>query len=210
MSSDYHFGGGSEPDPLRNVPTECYDVFRHPRRLRILEILGTYRTRLSLTELTTEIIDREEPDVPAGQARYEIRTNLVHNHLPRLADHGIVTFDTESGVELADQPPVHPTELSGLLELCNSEACEDLLEAIVHPVRLRIVSMIAETNRPLSLERLAAELVDCDAGSFSDPERAAISLHHTHLPMLADVGVLEFDADSGQIVPDERPMSIPQ
>ncbi|ELY58772.1 DUF7344 domain-containing protein [Natronolimnohabitans innermongolicus] len=208
MSSEAHLGGTSDRDPLKNVPAECYDVFRHPRRIRVLEILGTHRTRLSLAELTTAIIERETGGVSTGKARHEIRTSLVHNHLPRLADAGLLEFDADTGAELVDESPVHPADLSGLLDLCAGPDGQALLEAIVHPVRIRIVSMLSAATNPVSVDQFAAKLAASSVDSLTDAERAKLKLHHAHLPRLADAGILEFDADSGLVVADEQAMSI--
>ena len=208
MSSEASLGGDSGRDPLTDIPAECYDVLRHPRRLRILEILGSHRTRLSLTELTTEIVESEGVSAANGKARHEVRVSLVHNHLPRLADYDIVDWDAETGAELVDEPPVHPADLSVLLDRCDGDDGRELLEAIVHPVRMRVVSTVSEHGRPLSVDRLASTLVDRGVDSLSDPERAKISLYHAHLPMLADAGVLEFDHESGLVRPGDRAPSL--
>lgn len=204
MSSEARFGGDGDRDPLESVPAECYDVFRHPRRLRILEILGTRRRRLSLSEMTTAIVDDEHVDVPNGQARHEVRTSLVHNHLPRLAERDIVDWDDESGVELVDDPPVDPADLSGLLELCDGKNGHQLLAALVHPVRMRLFSILQECDRPLSVDQLASKLVACDVDVPADSERVTISLYHAHLPKLEDAGVLELDRESGLVTGPDR------
>ncbi|WP_440770027.1 DUF7344 domain-containing protein [Natronorubrum sp. DTA28] len=205
MSSEASFGGGSERDPLADVPTECYDVLRHPRRLRLLEVLGTYRTRLTLEELTTELVERESLEVSTGQARHDVRVSLVHNHLPRLAEYDILEWDAETGAELVDEPPVHPADLAGLLALCDGDRGQELLDALVHPVRMPVVSVLSDHKRPLSVEQLASELVA--HGVDIDPEQARVSLYHSHLPTLADIGVLEFDHDSGLVVRHEQELS---
>ena len=207
MSSKASIGGDSERGPLTDIPEECYDVLRHPRRIRILATLGARRTRLSLMELTTAIVENEDLDVPTGKARYDVRISLVHNHLPRLAEYGLVEFDTETGVELVNEPPVHPADLMGLLELCEGPEGERTLEAIVHPVRMRVLAMLSGTEHTVSVERLASELAASDVGA-DDPERAKISLYHAHLPMLADVDALEFDADSKLVTRREQTTSI--
>ena len=207
MSSEASIGGDRERDRLSNVPAELYDVLRHPRRIRILAILGTYRARLSLAALTTEIVEGEDPDAPTGQARHEVRISLLHNHLPRLAECDLVEFDTETGVELVDEPPVHPADLEDLLELCDGPDGHRTLEALVHPVRMRIVAMLSGYEHTVSVEQLASKLAARDVGP-DDPERAKISLYHAHLPALADVGALEFDADAGLVAGRERTTSI--
>ncbi|WP_137291407.1 DUF7344 domain-containing protein [Natronorubrum halophilum] len=206
MSSDVHFGGDGRRGPLENVPTECYDVLCHPQRVRLLDILGDHQTRLSLAALTTELIEKGQFDVPNGRARHEVRIDLVHNHLPRLAEYDIVEWDAETGVELADEPPVHPNDLSTLLDLYESENGDRLLEALVHPVRMHVLSSLAEHDRPLSVEQLASTVAAQDVDSLSDPERVKLSLYHAHLPLLADIGVLEFDHESGLVTRHEKTM----
>ena len=203
MSSEAHLGGDSERDPLENIPTECYDVLRHPRRLRVLAVLGTRRTRLSLMDLTTEIVEGEDRDVSTGQARHDVRISLVHNHLPRLAEYDLVEWDVDAGVELVGEPPVHPADISALLDLCDGEDDDRLLEALVHPVRMRVVSFLSERDRTVSIDTLASELAGRD-GVPSDPDRAKLSLHHAHLPMLADAGILEFDHEAGLVAPRQH------
>lgn len=207
MSSHAHFGGDRNRDPLEAVPTECYDAFRHPRRIRVLEVLGTHRTRRSLSALTTEIVDSEGVETSTGEARYDVRTSLVHNHLPRLAEHGMIEFDVETGAELVDGPPVHPADLAALLEMCDGEDGTRLLEALVHPVRMRIVSVLSAHEGAVSVDRVASTIADSDVGP-SDPDRAAVSLHHSHLPRLADAGVLEYDTDAGIVSRPARPVPV--
>lgn len=194
MSSDPHFGGDSSWESLKNVPATCYEVLRNPRRLRLLEVLGSHDRRLSLEELTSELVARNAPRASNGQARHDIRVSLVHNHLPRLAEYDIVDWDIDRGAELVDSFPVEPTELATLLESCEAEDSTAALETLVHPVRLPLCSILAESNRQRSIDRLAAELAAC--GVAADADRAAIELHHSHLPALDDAGLLEYDADA--------------
>lgn len=51
---------------------------------------------------------------------------------------------------------------------------------------------------PVPLDELTAAVEDrtADAG---DRTRIAISLHHTHLPMLDDAGLVDYDADTNRI-----------
>ncbi|WP_226481306.1 DUF7344 domain-containing protein [Natrinema amylolyticum] len=204
MSSDAHLGG-SMPDPLATVPTECYEILRHPRRLRLLEVLGCRQTRLSLSELTTALID--ETTGSNGQTRHEVRISLVHNHLPRLEDYEIIDW-TDDGVALVDEPPVHPADLSVLLDLCEDENARTLLETLVDPVRMRLLAVLEEADQPLSLEQLASRLSAHDGGPFADAERATIALHHSHLPAMAEIGVIGYDHDSRLVTRYDQVVSI--
>ncbi|WP_408959335.1 ArsR family transcriptional regulator [Natrinema sp. 74] len=205
MSSDAHLDGDGTPDPLANVPTECYEILRHPRRLRLLEILGTRGTQLSLSELTTELLERTATDRP----RRDVRISLVHSHLPRLEDHGIVDWD-DDGVALVDEPPVHPTDIAVLLDLCETERAERLLETLVDPVRMRLLAVLEDDDQPLSVDRLAAELTALEGGPLSNPDRAKVALLHSHLPAMTDTGILEYDSESGLVSQRDHVVSLVQ
>lgn len=189
MGSDAHIGGSSEQGPLDDVPAEQYEILRHPRRVRLLEVLFT-QSRLSVRELTTELIEREAPDAPIGQARHDIRVTLVHNHLPRLADYGLIEWDDDS-VELVDEPLLCPTTLSTLLETAVDE--KQLLERVVDPARLGLLKVVADHDRPQSLEQLASTLAAREPALPSDTRQVKIALHHSHLPALDEVDVLAYD-----------------
>ena len=209
MTSDAHIGDNTSAGPLVDVPAECYEILRHPRRLRVLEILGSRQARLALSELTTELVDRMDSEIPIGQARHDVRISLVHNHLPRLEDAEIVDW-TDTGIALVDEPPVRPTDLSIFLEICEDENAEELLKVLVDPVRMHILSVLEARDRPLSLEQLATQLSAHADGSFCDATRAAVALHHSHLPAMADVGVISYDHDSSLITRYDDSVSIVQ
>lgn len=209
MSSDAHLGGDNTTDPLANVPTECYEILRNPRRLRLLEVLGCHQTRLTLSELTTELVEKTTANVSNGQARHDVRISLVHNHLPRLADYDIVDWD-DDGVRLVDEPPVHPADISVLLDLCESDRAEELLETLVDPVRMRLLSVLEASAGPISIDQLAARLVAYDGVPFADAERAKIALHHSHLPAMADIGVVSYDTESRLVTRNDHVVSIVQ
>lgn len=204
MSSDAHLGGSSERGPLDDVPADQYDVFRHPRRVRLLEILST-DTQFSLTELTTELVERESPDVSTGRARHDIRVTLAHNHLPRLVAYGLVDWDGDA-VELVDEPLLCPAALSALLETETDE--QRLLERVVEPVRLRLLEIVADADDSQSLEDLAATLAPREPNLPSDTQRAKIALHHSHLPALDDVDVLEYDHEAKRVEPTAETDSV--
>ncbi|KDE58888.1 hypothetical protein EL22_01610 [Halostagnicola sp. A56] len=191
MSSDAHFGGDDSSDSLAEIPSECYDVLRHPRRLRVLEVLGGYDRAVSLAELATEVRRR---NASAGQDRpteREIRTSLVHAHLPKLADYGVIEWDGETA-SIGSNAPIPPMNVASLLEACSS-ADERALETIVHPVRMPLLRTLQERGRPCSIAVLASQLTTLRASPISDTETAAIALHHSHLPALADVGAIEYE-----------------
>lgn len=62
----------------------------------------------------------------------------------------------------------------------------------------RIVLDTLEDTASISLDALATEVATRKSDSRPD-ERVRISLVHQHLPLLADLGVLEFDEESKRI-----------
>ncbi len=187
---------------VTTIPAECYDVLQSPRRLRVLLVLGQYTGALTLSELASELLDRQ-PE----QTHDAIRVDLVHNQLPRLAEHGVVDWDRKTGIELADWFPIGPRSLSTLLEYCESGGPSDrtTLETIVHPVRLPLCSILADSDQPQSLEELATALVDAGVTDTTH-DQAAIELHHAHLPALADAELLIYDFDAKRVYNSEHPI----
>lgn len=189
MSTDAPFGDDTSREPLTDVPAECYDVLRNPRRLRLLEHLGRCDRRLTVDELTSELVAHDPQD--GSSTPREIRVSLVHNHLPRLAEYDIVDWDVDAGVELVDSFPIEPIRLA---EALDSDGREGALQTVVHPVRLPLCAVLAARTQPCSLAALADELAATDVVDNAD--RAAIELHHTHLPALADAGLIDYDSDT--------------
>lgn len=75
-----------------------YDLLAAPRRRHLLSLLCEF-DRLDLEVVTVELAAREigAVDEPVPEAaRRRVRVALVHNHLPRLADHGIVAYDLQT------------------------------------------------------------------------------------------------------------------
>jgi len=69
--------------------------------------------------------------------------------------------------------------------------------------RQTTLSVLSETRRPVDLEELAAA-VAAREGDSDDPKSdrvasVATALHHNHLPRMADMGVVSYDAESGRV-----------
>lgn len=88
-------------------------------------------------------------------------------------------------------------------------ASTDLTKSEQHRVladerRKVALEVLQEQESELTLDELAtavlaAESDDISSGS-TDSRDVAVSLHHVHLPILADLGVLDYDADSHRVV----------
>ena len=82
------------------------DVCRHQHRRIVLALLATEQRSLNLNDLTKSVIKynhQASPTTVSADVLTEIRLSLYHNHLPKLASEGLVTFDR-------DRQLVEPTE----------------------------------------------------------------------------------------------------
>lgn len=84
-------------------------------------------------------------------------------------------------------------------------ACTELTESEQHRLladerRQVVLEVLPEQGSELPLEELATavhEQESDDSGNGpTGSEDVAVSLHHVHLPILDDLGVLDYDADS--------------
>ncbi|GAB3029420.1 DUF7344 domain-containing protein [Natronobiforma cellulositropha] len=74
-----------------------HQLFGSARRRYLLRRLADERV-LSFDQLSQEIAEQEsESDETSTEARKEVEISLVHNHVPRLADHGFLEYDSRSG-----------------------------------------------------------------------------------------------------------------
>jgi hypothetical protein len=91
------------------------------------------------------------------------------------------------------EPPENTTNLS-----------ESETHRLLSDDRRRLaLEILDERTTGTTLDSLASEVVrresGVDASDVSATERVRISLHHNHLPLLSDMGVVEYDATSQHI-----------
>ncbi|MBV0901913.1 DUF7344 domain-containing protein [Haloarcula salina] len=92
-------------------------------------------------------------------------------------------------------------ELAELTELTDSNRYEVLSSAR----RRTVIDALANRSGQVSLDSLARSVAtlepEADPDDDSTVQTIAVSLHHTHLPKMADNGVLEYDADANLVDP---------
>lgn len=77
----------------------------HGLRRRVMTVLRNVDGPIALADLARDLARQESGDEFAGAQ--QILINLYHWHLPKLADHGLVEFDTHRNtVALADATTV--------------------------------------------------------------------------------------------------------
>lgn len=80
---------------------------------------------------------------------------------------------------------------------------EDERNRLLASERRRVtLDVLADRTAPVSLRDLAAAVAAHEADVRTDDEaveRVAITLHHVHLPKLAALGVVDYDADEARV-----------
>lgn len=96
----------STPSPLSGAldRTEIHDILRNSRRRRVLNSLYHDDGSMSLRDLSEVIAAEETGEDPAPRnVRQSVYVSLHQTHLPKLDDHDVVDYDTDSKtVTLAD------------------------------------------------------------------------------------------------------------
>lgn len=90
-------------------PDEVFDALAHSRRRLVLRALRGRADPVSLAELAGHVGTRESNATVADldpARRQAIRAELVHVHLPKLADYGLVEIDEETVEPATDLGPV--------------------------------------------------------------------------------------------------------
>lgn len=82
-----------------------FDILSNPRRRFVLHYLSRQSGSVPLRELADEVARWETGDETLSpQQRKRVYVSLYQTHIPRLADAGMIEFDSDSGlVNLADQ-----------------------------------------------------------------------------------------------------------
>jgi hypothetical protein len=97
--------------------------------------------------------------------------------------------DTPNPQYLADTVPLTDSERHRLLSSARRRHTLDALATLTLPVALEDLAAA-----------VAAREADQPAGAGEPAERVAVSLHHVHLPLLDDRGVLDYDRATTRVV----------
>lgn len=98
---------GSDTDLGDDRHNELFDVLSDPRRRFVLHTLRGAETPVPVAELAVDLVtwesQRSAPD-RSGDGRDAVEVALVHIHLPKMAEAGLVRYDeTQQTVSLADR-----------------------------------------------------------------------------------------------------------
>ncbi|QCJ47285.1 MULTISPECIES: DUF7344 domain-containing protein [Haloprofundus] len=100
-------GSGEFPDSVRVDDTDTFpldavfQVLCDPRRRYVLYHLQTCRYPATLSEVAEQVAAweyEEDPERIPEEVTEQVRADLHHSHLPKLADAGIVDYDADANV----------------------------------------------------------------------------------------------------------------
>jgi len=169
-----------------------------PRR-EVLRLLLARNSPVTECELVSHLEATEYS--PADQRRTvergTIRTALVHNHLPKLADAGLILrHRADDTVDTTSHPVLEDQRFRSLLE-ADVDGLDEALSHLADDRRRVLLTVLREaqtsmTRRDMAVELLRADDTDVEPGGDTI-EDVATSLHHVHLPALTDDGLVEWD-----------------
>ncbi|WP_129113129.1 DUF7344 domain-containing protein [Halegenticoccus tardaugens] len=84
----------------------------------------------------------------------------------------------------------------------NGKRVDTMINALAHPRRRSVLEALSDlSDDPVDFETIVDRVQWLEATDESDANRRQIarSLHHVHLPKLADIGVIVYDSERRQI-----------
>jgi hypothetical protein len=177
----------------------------HVDRRRCLEMLRRCSTEMPVPVLATMLAAASTNDSPIvvsedEQQRRHVR--LVHDHLPRLDDAGLLEWDRDADVvRPVDHPLVQDPAFQQLLAVTTSDV-DPVLSALADPIR-RLALPVLHAAEDDAIGRRALVRRTLARASETDPaelpgdvvEEGLVAFHHVHLPALERVGLVEYDGD---------------
>ncbi|MFP8953889.1 TrmB family transcriptional regulator sugar-binding domain-containing protein [Natrialbaceae archaeon A-arb3/5] len=215
--------------PTDCSPTVAFDVLADATRRSLLSVLlertdptaaTSASSTMAISTLATEVatVKYDCPIVTDDQCT-QMHVSLSHRHVPRLEDIGLVTCDddgNEKTVSLTDHPVLEVEWVRSALDdptggsIGDEDVLDRTFEALRSPRRRTVCSVLARRRDAVPVIDLAAMVAAAEGGddtrladvSEQDCEPVATELVHTHLPMLADAGLVEYDRSNETVAID--------
>jgi DNA-binding transcriptional ArsR family regulator len=168
-------------------------------RRRTLAALLDRDGPVSVGELTADLA------VSAQREHRAIHIDLVHRHLPALEDAGLVAWDRDAGtVATTEDPALGDPDLRRFIG--REDGLAETIDCLADEQRRTVLAVLGREGAA-SRRTLARAVSEREADGEPSPdavEDALVTLHHVHLPKLADAGLVEYDAETGTVAPGDR------
>jgi len=205
--------GGTRRDELDAV-FECLGS-AESRRVLALVLEGS-TDALSVGAATTALAawrhEKPRADVTSDEQQ-AAEVEVHHVHLPKLRAAGLVERDDDA-FALADHPAFDDEGIVDVIEdavSASPASLDALFDGIADARRRDVLDVLSHQFGRIHVETLARELEAADRETSEsdvpreDVERALRRLYHVDLPVLADAGLVEYDADAGTVAYDGHP-----
>ena len=144
-------------------------------------------------------------DAPDTERR--LRARLHHTHLPKLADAGLVEYDADRGIVRYCPDSRFAAAASAVesFEAADPDVSLDALCDLFADYRRRTAYLTLVVHDDLTLPDLADEVAVAErerALPEIDPDdvlEVYLSLYHTHVPKLADAGLVDYDQEGDYV-----------
>lgn len=145
----------------------------------------------------------------AAAERDTARIDLVHTHLPRLADVSLITWDRDEAiVDTAPHLAFDDPRFRLLLD-AEVDCMDDALSNLAVERRRVLLTVLKDARTSMTRRDLARELLRSDEIDLElDPDAVddvIASLYHVHLPALDDAGFVEYDREAGRATYSSHP-----
>lgn len=147
------------------------------------------------------------PDEGSVSDEETIRADLHHTHLPKLDDAGLLDYDADRELVRPGSTACFETMRSAIeaYETADRPVSLDALFDLLADFRRRTAYRTLCSHGELSLPDLADEVAVAERGDAlpeiapDDVLKVYLSLYHTHVPKLADVGLVAYDQNSDYV-----------
>lgn len=189
---------------------ERSSILGDERQRRVLSVLLDRSRPVTVHVLGVRVAAQEAGIEPSETARVDhgsVRADLRHRCLPKLEAVGWIERHPEGVV--ADEPIRPAPEGLSFPDLRDPEhpAWAAASALLARPRRQDLVSVVADRPPRVTLDELARELRARGPRwrtGIRDEGTTRGTLHHVDLPKLAEVGLVEYDADEGTVAPTSR------
>lgn len=145
-------------------------------------------------------------DVTTAELR-TARSELVHIHLPKLENAGLIVWNrSEGSVETTSHPAFEDPRFRLLLEV-DTPGLDEVLSNLANERRRVLLTHLRDEGAPMSRPALTRDLLRHETGA-TDPKRVEeviTALSHVHLPKLHCANLIEYDRETGRAAYSTHP-----